>query len=111
MKKIIFLFGVVIFAAINFVTVYNSISDGNNTVNLLFEFTKATATEEYNPGDKLLQVGCECPNGKKGETLRCKSNGDKEHCTPTQQGSNACYGANLFNAQELLCEGSGIKFD
>lgn len=40
---------------------------------------------------RLKQVNCECTNGAKGTTLKCSPDGDLELCTPTQQGSNACY--------------------
>ncbi len=87
----------------------NSSDDSNNTIYSIFTFS--AASEEYNTGDRLKKVNCECPNGDKGSTLRCKSDGDKELCSKTQQGSNACYSTKVLSLGKLLCEGAGIKFD
>lgn len=44
---------------------------------------------------RLKDVSCKCSNGKKGHTLKCRTDGNLEECTPTQQGSKACYSVNL----------------
>ena len=68
--------------------------------------------EGYNPGDKLKTVKCTCQNQKKGISLKCRQDGTLESCTPTQQGSNACYKTKIStNPLEILCEGSGISFE
>lgn len=68
--------------------------------------------EGYNKGDKLKAVKCTCPNQKKGFSLRCRQDGNLESCTPTQQGSNACYKAKLStNPLDLICEGAGISYE
>lgn len=46
-------------------------------------------------GKRLKTVSCTCSNGKSGTTLHCKTDGDLEPCTETQQGSNACYKVGL----------------
>lgn len=65
-----------------------------------------TGETNYNPGDRLKQVRCKCPNGDKGYSLRCKSDGEGEDCIESQQGSNGCYTLTL----KLLCQGSGIVY-
>lgn len=44
---------------------------------------------------RLKKEDCRCPGSNKddGFTLKCHSDGELEKCTPTQQGSNACYKA------------------
>jgi hypothetical protein len=59
---------------------------------------------------KLKWVKCTCLDGKKGNSLRCSSNGDLENCSVTQQGSNACYKAKITGIN-MLCQGSGITYD
>lgn len=54
---------------------------------------------------KLKIVNCSCPNGKTGKTAKCRTDGDKELCTATQQGLNGCYSTSAFSAGQLLCEG------
>lgn len=70
------------------------------------------ADENFNPGDRLKDVTCECPNGKSGFSLKCRKDGDLEKCTVTQQGSNACYKAkiSLNPGIAMLCEGAGVTF-
>lgn len=44
---------------------------------------------------KLKMESCTCSNGKSGKTLKCRKDGNLEDCTPTQQGSKACYKVGL----------------
>ena len=80
---------------------------GSYTVRNVFPIAEETSSlleqnvEALTGGDigmenlKLKQVSCTCSNGKTGTTLKCRKDGDLEDCTPTQQGSNACYKASL----------------
>ena len=76
---------------------------------LLFSNVEILTDDENIQWDqlRLKTVKCECPNGKKGSSLRCHADGTMEHCSETQQGSNACYRSFSTN---LLCEGDGIPF-
>ena len=68
--------------------------------------------EGYNKGDRLKSVSCTCPNNKSGFSLKCRADGNLEQCTPTRQGSNACYKVKFSTKPlDLICEGSGIKRD
>lgn len=109
-NKLLILMGILLITFLNFsaLSSFNNIS--NETLISTFSIMSANASPEKSDDGsevRLKTVGCRCPNGDKGNTLRCKSNGDKEKCTPTQQGSNACY--NMFG--KLLCEGAGIIFN
>jgi len=67
----------------------NSNSNGSNYLE-----SNASALSSSSNGNgvkRLKQVSCTCTNGKSGTTLKCRVDGDLEQCTPTQQGSNACY--------------------
>ena len=66
-----------------------------------------TGETNYNPGDRLELVDCRCNDGTEGSTLRCKKTGDRELCSSTQQGSNACYKGLTF---KLACEGDDVDF-
>ena len=52
---------------------------------------------------RLKKVECRCTNGKVGFTLNCRIDGDLEECTPTQQGSKACYKLNIIQQNVELC--------
>lgn len=52
---------------------------------------------------RLKKVECRCTNGKVGFTLKCRIDGDLEECTPTQQGSKACYKLNIIQQNVELC--------
>lgn len=68
-------------------------SHAYETNDLLMQNVEALASETEGGNDmgRLKQVSCTCSNGKTGVTLKCRTDGDLEPCTPTQQGSNACY--------------------
>lgn len=61
-------------------------------------------------GLKLKKVNCECPNGKSGFTAKCRTDGDKEACSATQQGLSGCYKVSIKDKDMvLLCENATIK--
>ena len=64
---------------------------------LLMQNVEALASDDdgVNNEERLKQVSCTCTNGRSGITLKCRTDGDLEPCTPTQQGSNACYKVGL----------------
>lgn len=64
-------------------------------------------TDPPPPEKRLKKMSCTCPNGKKddGFTLKCYTTGDLEKCTPTQQGSNACYEASWTGKITMCKEG------
>lgn len=68
-------------------------SNAYESSSLLMQNVEALAShsEGGNNKERLKQVSCTCTNGKSGVTLKCRTDGDLEPCTPTQQGSNACY--------------------
>ena len=66
---------------------------------------QALAEETTGTIERLKKVDCTCPEtGKSGFTLKCKTDGNLELCTPTQQGSEGCYKISLLGGLELLCE-------
>lgn len=73
-------------------TVHTVSLAANDTSSLLEQNVEAiTGGDVGTENLKLKQVSCKCSNGKTGTTLKCRKDGDLENCTPTQQGSNACY--------------------
>ena len=91
-----------------------SFDRSNNFLQPIFVYNiEALAQDEgYNKGDKLKSVSCTCPNNKSGFSLKCRADGNLEQCTPTRQGSNACYKVKFSTKPlNLICEGSGIKRD
>jgi hypothetical protein len=68
-------------------------SHSNDVDALLMQNIESLSSPPEAPweGKKLKQVDCTCTNGKSGTTLKCRTDGDLEKCTATQQGSNACY--------------------
>lgn len=56
------------------------------------------------PVPRLNKEDCKCSNGKPGFTLKCRSTGKLEKCTPTQQGSNACYKITVLPPDMALCK-------
>ena len=86
----------------------NTLKNGSNY--LLLSDVEILTDDENIQWDllKLDIKDCECKSGikKKGKTLQCTEEGTLEHCSDVQQGSNACYDANLFPpGVNVLCEG------
>lgn len=63
---------------------------------------EAMAQNEDWKGKNLKLQDCTCSNGKTGKTAKCKSDGDLEACSATQQGLTACYKVNLSGVK--LCD-------
>lgn len=57
--------------------------------------------EESWKGKKLKVVSCTCPDGKSGSTLACRTDGNLEDCSETQQGLKGCY--KILN-QTKICD-------
>ncbi|MDR0683342.1 MAG: hypothetical protein LBG15_16110 [Dysgonamonadaceae bacterium] len=59
------------------------------------------------PVERLKLVTCRCMGSSTyGATYRCSTEGTREKCTATQQGSNACYqGTTNCVGTTMLCEG------
>lgn len=108
-KKMVVLVGVVL-VLIGNCLIFNFVKSSGADMFQAWGNIEALAHNENSwEGKNLKIVKCTCPNGSpSGYTLRCRSNGDLESCTITQQGSNACYEKDFT---KMLCEGTGIKFD
>lgn len=86
-------------------------TESNMALSKWLGHTQQVSTQLSDDGDaafadkKLKQVSCTYPNGKSGTTLKCKTDGDLEKCTKTQQGSNACYKVGI-SSLKLCGEGN-----
>lgn len=85
------------------------VTSKNNSSLLLEQFLSfkqealADVSGENTEVKRLIKEDCKCSNGKDGFTLKCDTKGDLEKCTPTQQGSNACYRISL-GLDLVLCK-------
>jgi invasion protein IalB len=88
------------------------INETDNKMFVIMNEVHALASPESWEGKKLKKVDCTCPNKDKGWSLRCRTDGDKEQCTASQQGSNACYQTKVLPKPDvvLLCEGDDVTF-
>lgn len=104
MKRNFLSLGCLAIALVLLWTNYHRNAESNNVKSSLLKQNVEALTQGENSsleGTRLKMIECECVNGKKGKTLKCRRDGSLEKCTFKQQGSVACYKVKLSGLE--LC--------
>lgn len=102
-KLIVGVFGVMVSAfAVMGISVNN-----HDSISLLVDENIEALTNSDEPswaGKKIKKENCTCPNGEgSGFTLKCRTDGNLEDCSATQQGLTGCYKVSWTGSVTQLC--------